>query len=75
MDIDIHVPTEHMDTLTIAVNTDEDFTSIGWKKFPAVGEFKYSWVIQHLSRDEVVKLRDCLNYVISLTGDRPDGND
>lgn len=72
MDMDIHVPTEHMDTLTIAVNTDEDFTSIGWKKFLSVGEFKYSWVIQHLSRDEVVKLRDCLNYVISVTGDGPD---
>ena len=72
MDIDIHVPTEHMDTLTIAVNTDEDFTSIGWKKFLGVGEFKYSWVIQHLSRDEVVKLRDCLNYVISITGDGPE---
>lgn len=72
MNMDIHVPTEHADQLTIAVDTDDDFTSIGWKKFLAVGEFKYSWVIQHLNRDDVTALRDCLNYVISVTGDGPD---
>lgn len=72
MDIDIHVPTEHMDTLTLAVNTDEDFTSLGWKRFRKVGEFKYDWVISHLTRDDVEALRDSLNYVLSITGDGPE---
>jgi len=72
MDMDIHVPTEHMDTLTLAVNTDEDFTSLGWKRFRKVGEFKYDWVISHLSHDDLTKLRDCLNYVLTITADGPE---
>ena len=72
MDIDIHVPTGHMDTLTLAVNTDEDFTSLGWKRFRQIGEFKYEWLVQHLSREDVEALRDSLNYVLSITGDGPD---
>jgi hypothetical protein len=72
MDIDIHVPTEHMDTLTIAVSTDEDFISLGWKRFKKVSEFKYDWVVRHLSHDDAVALRDCLNYAISITGEGPE---
>ena len=73
MNMEIHVPSEHTEQLTISVDTDYgDGVSLGWKKFQAIGEFKYSWVIQHLNRDEVVALRDCLNYAISLTGDGPE---
>ena len=72
MNMDIHVPIEHADQLTISVDTDySDLVSIGWKKFVAVGEFKYRWVIEHLTREDVTALRDCLNYVISITGDGP----
>jgi hypothetical protein len=72
MDIDIHVPTEHMDQLTLHVNTDADLLSVGWKRYRSIGEFKYDWVIEYLDRDDITALRDILNYVLSITGDGPE---
>ncbi len=73
MQMEIYVPTEHMSQLTITLDTDYgDMCSIGWKQFVAVGEFKYKWAIEHLSHDELVALRDCLNYAISITGEGPE---
>ena len=72
MDIDIHVPTEHMDQLTLSVNTDEDIISLGWQRFRKVGEFKYEWLLAGMNSDDVTSIRDCMNYVLSITGDGPE---
>jgi len=70
MDIDIHVPTEHADTIVIAVDTDAGM-SIGWKRFKSIGEFKYEWCFQ-LEHDDAVALYECLRYALELTADDPE---
>lgn len=69
-DIDIHVPTNHMDTIVIGVTSDE-MISIGWKRFKSIGHFKYEWCFQ-MDHDEVAELYQCLRYALELTTDNPE---
>lgn len=54
-DVEITVNTEFADPLIIAVMGGET-ASIGQKRFKRIGEFKYEWTHEYLSREDVLEL-------------------
>lgn len=64
-DVEITVNTEFAEPLIIAVMAGET-ASIGQKRFNGIGEFKYDWTHEFLTRDELTELIKALTLAVSL---------
>lgn len=64
-DVEITVNTEFADPLIIAVMGGET-ASIGQKRFKRIGEFKYDWTHEFLTRDDLTELIKALTLAVSL---------
>ena len=63
-DIEITVPIDY--THTMIVSTSGDLINLGYKKFKDIGEFKYHWTHEHMNRDDVRELINCIELAITL---------
>ncbi len=54
-DVEITVNGEFADPIIVSVSQGET-ASIGLKRFKRIGEFKYEWTHEYLSREDVLEL-------------------
>ena len=60
MNIEISPEIEYTDELVVSVMGDA--SAIGFKRFRRIAEFKYDWVLNDLSRDDVIALAEALRF-------------
>ena len=64
-DVEITVDTEFADPIIVSVSQGET-ASIGLKRFKRIGEFKYEWTHEYLSREDLTELIKALTLGVSL---------
>lgn len=62
--IEITVPIDRQHPMI--VNTDGEIISLGVKRFMNVGEFKYEWTHDFLTKDETLELIKSLQLAVTL---------
>ena len=60
MNIEISPEIEYADELIVSAMGDA--AAIGFKRFRKIAEFKYDWMLEHLSRSDVIALAEALRF-------------